>query len=240
MNLSPNEIKSNFDKNGFIVIPNLYSQTEAAALKQEMQQFIEAVKQEGVAAGKNPEDVVRNGVCLGVAAHSNLYHQTVADDRLLDILELLIGPNIEFLSDKAVFKNAKASFSSPWHQDWPYWRGSHKISVWVALDDVSPENGCLKLLPGSHRMHAAHDGDASDGIGFDNRLKPGAVDEGQAVTAEMAAGGAAFFHDLTLHASHPNTAGKDRWIWIPTYRDTINDDPEYSWSIAARVVRGVK
>ena len=74
----------------------------------------------------------------------------------------------------------------------------------MALDDATVENGCLKLFPGSHKSAIVHDGDASDGHGFGNRLRPGAVDEDLAVTAEIEAGGAVFFHDLTLHASHPN------------------------------------
>ena len=55
----------------------------------------------------------------------------------------------------------------------------------------------------SHKSAIVHDGDASDGHGFGNRLRPGAVDEDLAVTAEIEAGGAVFFHDLTLHSSHP-------------------------------------
>jgi ectoine hydroxylase-related dioxygenase (phytanoyl-CoA dioxygenase family) len=96
----------------------------------------------------------------------------------------------------------------------------------------------MKFMPGSHRSAAVHDGDASDGLGFVHRLDPKAVDESKAVTAAMEAGSAAFFHDQTLHASYPNSAGKDRWVWIPTYRSTHNDDPHYEWAVAARVVRG--
>ena len=95
----------------------------------------------------------------------------------------------------------------------------------------------MKFLPGSHRSVAVHDGDASDGQGFVHRLDPNSLDESKAVTVPLAAGGAAFFHDLTLHASYPNTARKDRWVWIPTYRSTENDDPPYSWAVAATVVQ---
>ena len=50
-----------------------------------------------------------------------------------------------------VFKNEAMTFASPWHQDWSYWYGAHKLSIWVALDDATVENGCLKLFPGSHK-----------------------------------------------------------------------------------------
>jgi ectoine hydroxylase-related dioxygenase (phytanoyl-CoA dioxygenase family) len=179
-----------------------------------------------------------SGVFVGLAAHHHVFRQAVSDDRLIDTLEAIIGPNIEFLSDKVVIKDPDRDFASPWHQDWPYWKGSHKISVWVALDDATPDNGCLKLLSGSHRHSVAHDGKVSDQSGFVHRLRSDAVDEGLATTAAIPAGGAVFFHDLTLHASHPNTARRERWVWIPTYRDAQADDPAYSWAVANTVVRG--
>ena len=66
------------------------------------------------------------------------------------------------------------------------------------------------------------------------------MDESKAITAEISAGSGVFFQDLTLHASHPNRTGVDRWVWIPTYRDAQIEDPPYSWATAATVVRGKK
>ena len=105
---------------------------------------------------------------------------------------------------------------------------------------LTVENGCLKLFPGSHKSAIVHDGDASDGHGFGNRLRPDAIDENLAVTAELEAGGAVFFHDLTLHSSYPNRSGAERWVWIPTYRDAKAEDTDYPWAVAAKVLRGEK
>src|SRR5690606_9748522 len=138
--------------------------------------------------------------------------------------------NVEFLSDKAVFKNHEEDFGTPWHQDWSYWYGSHTVSVWVPLDDVTPENGCLRLVPGSHRMVVTHDGAADDDHGFNHRIDAAQIPAEAVVTAPLEAGGAIIFHDLTLHASHDNTSGKDRWVWIPTYRDASAEDPDYEWA----------
>ncbi len=231
-------LASQFDQDGFVTIPNLFSRAEVAEIKREIQRVLEEVKTEKIQEGQSPEKALRTGVYVGLAGRSAFFRHLVADERLLDVLEVIMGANIEFLSDKVVFKNFKTDFPSPWHQDWPYWHGSHKLSVWVALDDAGADNGCLKLLSGSHKQVAIHDGDASDDLGFNNRLKVGAVDESQAFTAEIEAGGAVFFHDLTLHASHPNTTRRDRWVWLPTYRDSLADDPEYDFAVAARVIRG--
>ena len=229
MTLDMTTIREDFAENGFAIARNLFTRAEVQRLKLECIDILKAVN---VDPG--------HGVYVGLAAQSPVFQEAVGDPRLLDILAGILAPDIEFLSDKVVFKSEKMTFASPWHQDWTYWHGAHKLSIWVALDDATVENGCLKLFPGSHRTAVLHDGDASDGNGFGNRLRPDAVDESRAVTAEIEAGGAVFFHDLTLHASHPNTSGEERWVWIPTYRDANAADNDYPWAVAAKVLRGEK
>ncbi len=219
-----------------MVVPNLFTRPEAVRLKTEIQAVVEEVRQEKEQAGADWQTLMQVGVYVGVAYRSPVYRNAVADPRILDLLEPILGPDIEFLSDKAVFKDHDADFGSPWHQDYPYWQGSHKISLWMALDDATVENGCLKVVPGSHREEIAH-ADVSDGKGFGHRLAAGAAQDARAVSVPVAAGGAVVFHDLTLHASHANVAGTDRWVWIPTYRSLHHADPPYAWATAARTVR---
>ena len=233
MNLDMATLRDDFRRDGFAITPNLFGRNEVQRLKLECIEILKTVKAE---TGTDPG----HGVYVGLAARSPVFQDAVGDARILDILEGILAPDIEFLSDKVVFKSDSMTFASPWHQDWHYWHGAHKLSIWVALDDATVENGCLKLFPGSHKSAILHDGDASDGHGFGNRLRPGAVDETLAVTAEIAAGGAVFFHDLTLHASHPNRSGEERWVWIPTYRDAKAEDNDYPWAVAAKVLKGEK
>jgi phytanoyl-CoA hydroxylase len=240
MLLSSIEISEQFKRDGYIIVPDLFTREEAQRLKSEIRRILDDVRQEARESGRNPDRAVHHGVYVGLAARSDLFHQAVQDERLVNVLKAVIGPNVEFLSDKVVFKNHDEDFGTPWHQDWPYWYGSHKISVWVALDDATPENGCLRVIPGSHHSAAVHDGDNSDGKGFTHRIDAGSVDESLAVTGAIAAGGAIVFHDLTLHASHENKSGSERWVWIPTYRDPNAEDPHYPWATAAVVVAGSK
>ena len=218
-------VKQEFAEKGFVLLPGLFSEAEAGAFKAESHRILQT-------------HTAHAGVFVGLAANSALFRDLARDPRLLDPLEAILGPDLEFLSDKAVFKSATTTTASPWHQDWPYWEGQHKISIWIALDPATPENGCLKMLPGSHRQSVAHTGTAQAGEGFSHRLRADAVDESQAVVLPCAPGDAVFFHDLTLHASFPNTSGKDRWSLISTYRSASLPDLEYSWSVAREVVRG--
>jgi ectoine hydroxylase-related dioxygenase (phytanoyl-CoA dioxygenase family) len=219
---------SGFDETGYTVVRGMLTPEECALLKEEAMRVL------------NGGDGGGHGVFVGMAANSDLFREFAAHPRILEALEPILGEHIEFLSDKIVFKSATMDFASPWHQDWTYWKGIHKVSVWIALDAADESNGCLKLLPGSHKSLVVHDGDASDGKGFGNRLNPDTVDESLAISAPCAIGDAVIFHDLTLHASHPNLSGKDRWTLISTYRSAAETDLDYSWAVVARVVRGQK
>jgi phytanoyl-CoA hydroxylase len=225
-------VKEAFDRDGYVILRGLFTPSEVAEMKAEAKRVLG-----DALTNRKPGD---HGVYVGMAAKSEVFHNVAADSRLADALEAVIGPDIEFLSDKIVYKSADIGFASPWHQDWPYWEGRNKISVWIALDPATEENGCLKLMPGSHKALASHDGDSSDGHGFGYRLDQSTVDESKAVSAPCDAGDAVVFHDLTLHASHPNTSGRDRWTLISTYRSASEPDKEYDWAVAAFMVRGKK
>jgi ectoine hydroxylase-related dioxygenase (phytanoyl-CoA dioxygenase family) len=231
-------VSENYHRDGFVILQNLLTAEEARQIKQEIARVLEEVGEEARVRGEDPQSAIVGGVYVGLSARSEKMKALARDPRVLDVLEAILAPNIEFLSDKVVFKSSKTDFSTPWHQDWPYWEGAHKISVWLALDDADTENGCMKLIPGSHHAVVAHEGEAQPDGSFSNQLKPGAVDEASAVCGAIPAGGAVFFHDLALHASYPNTSGRDRWAWIGTYRDAQAGDLAYDWAVAAAVVRG--
>ena len=106
-----------FAQNGYAIVPHLFDRAEAQALKVEIYDILETIRHEATAAGKDPKRIADHGVSVGLAVRSPVFRQAVRDERLLDILEVILAPNIEFLSDKAVFKSDHMTFASPWHQD---------------------------------------------------------------------------------------------------------------------------
>jgi len=183
---------------------------------------------------------------LDAREHSNGVHVWWAGKIPAEIQERMCGPrfseplkrifpgDIEFLSMKAVFKTGKVSYGSPWHQDASYWGGATKVSAWVALDNAIPENGCLRVVPGSHDRLREHDNHPKEGK-FDFRLDPSQLELSAAVDVRMSAGDVLFFHDLLSHSSHPNENGADRWSLIPTYRSGEEPDSSKIWSDAIRL-----
>jgi ectoine hydroxylase-related dioxygenase (phytanoyl-CoA dioxygenase family) len=227
-------MKHQFERDGFIVLENVFDPEETVRMKAEIQRILSA----------GPEDTApvradalagfhKHGVFLGLAHQSELFREAARHDATVAALRDILGDDVVFLNDKVVYKSGVTTFGSPWHQDWPYWKGSHKISVWIALDAATTGNGCLKVIPGSHRHGVLeHGGAADDGLGFNNRMSGDVIDESAAIPVELEAGGAVIFHDLLLHASYPNTSGQDRWAVISTYKDGRQPDPPYDWATA--------
>ncbi|NOU88695.1 hypothetical protein GC102_23515 [Paenibacillus sp. LMG 31460] len=215
-----------FAQKGYTIINSLFSNEEVIQLKQEALTIVNKI-----------DDIDNSGVFLGLTSRSQLFKQAAANQELVNALKEIIGSYVVFMNDKLVFKNSTKNFGSPWHQDYPYWQGSHKYSVWIALDDATKENGCLQVVPGSHLFgEKNHGADSSDGLGFVNRLHQEDIDKDLVIDLPAKQGDAIIFHDLLYHASYPNISGADRWALISTYKDGTQEDPEYKWASAAFIV----
>lgn len=211
-----------YHDDGFIIVPQLFGEDEALACKQQTIDALRELKELGNRSGVH--------VWMSDGLDPNL-RRWVTDERIAGIVAQLVGPNVEFLSVKSVFKHRDLRFASPWHQDWFYWRGTNKISVWVALDDAMAENGCLRIIPGTH--HTVYEMERVDaGNGFVLRVPDNALQGQTPVTAAVRRGDAIFFHDLALHGSHENSSGADRWSLIATYRDAALKDDSDVWKSA--------
>ena len=101
----------------------------------------------------------------------------------------------------------------PFHQDGQYWpiEPLATCSVWIAIDDVDAENGCMRFLPQSHRQPSLpHVVDERDNLVLNQTLAPGTLDDTQAVDVELQAGQMSM-HDIHLvHGSNPNTSNRRR------------------------------
>lgn len=220
--LSESEVAA-YQCDGYVIVHNLYAEEEMLTWKEIVRRNVDSDDPAVRAA------TYKSGVRVWMAEDFDPYLlEAMRDKAVLSILNQLIGPSVEFLSAKAVFKSSDVGFGSPWHQDWQYWHGATKISVWIALDHASRDNGCLKVLPGSHTAHLSHTSQQYE-EGFDNRIAPNQVEESRAVTAAVTRGSAIFFHDMLAHSSFPNASGQDRWSFISTYRSGAVKDDANVW-----------
>ena len=144
------------------------------------------------------------------------FHALSESEKLLDCVEQLLGPNLNFHYSKLNMKPPSIGSVVEWHQDLVYYPLTNRDSLAVLfyLDDADLNNGCLKVIPNRHLAPAMDH--TRDGI-FQGRVTE-PVDESQAVALEGGAGTAIFMHSMTPHASAPNTSPKPRRTLILSYR----------------------
>ncbi len=118
---------------------------------------------------------------------------------------------IRIWHDQALFKKPWANPTS-WHLDTPFWSFSDRraLSIWVALDDATLENGCLFFIPGSHKGTAFENPGIGRNMDSIFEYYP-QYRESQTVAAPMKAGSCSFHNGLTIHGAHANmTPGSRR------------------------------
>jgi ectoine hydroxylase-related dioxygenase (phytanoyl-CoA dioxygenase family) len=142
----------------------------------------------------------------------------VADPRLLDAVEQLIGPDILFHYSKLHMKGPRVGSVVEWHQDFSYYPHTNTdlATAMIYLDDATTENACLQALPGSHKLGLANH--YVDGYFRGKVTGPDAPDPTRAVPLEAPAGSVVFIHCLLLHCSAPNRSDRFRRSFFAAYR----------------------
>jgi phytanoyl-CoA hydroxylase len=211
---------------GYVIIENFIDRSEIDRLCGSLDRLV-AEKARGLAQDKGDFNLEKtsggqDGEAVGagilrkiqsIVDHSPEFAALCESDKLLDTVEDLIGPNIYYHSSKLMFKPAKHGGIKPWHQDYAYWASTkpEQVTCWLALDDATPENGCMQLVPGSHKFGLVKHGQAELQIDLKN------VPTEKIKVAPMKAGSLLLFHVLTLHHSGPNRSDKSRRAFIVDY-----------------------
>ena len=111
---------------------------------------------------------------------------------IVDMVEDLIGPNIILWGCHVFCKPPEEGYETPWHQDGHYWpiRPLATCTVWVALEPSNRANGCLRVIPGSHRDKVLHPHlhEDRDDLTLQQRMQDGSFSEQEAVEIELEPG----------------------------------------------------
>ncbi len=216
-------LAAEYDTHGFVILRGLYSAAEMAEWKRNVAECVEAT-----ASGSGVHVWFLDSI-------PEYFLRAFTRPTLAEPVKAMIGEPAEFLSAKPVLKSGKVRFASPWHQDYAYWKGAvHKLSIWIAMDPATPENGCLRVVDGGHRAFIDHVKPDDDNA-FENRLTADMLPPGEIIDCVLEPGDAIFFHDLLPHSSHPNPQGRDRWSMIPTYRNAAAPDGSTVWTTSTPI-----
>jgi len=152
--------------------------------------------------------------CPSVLAYDLAFLNYARIPEILDMVEQVLGSHFALWNSSFFAKPAVNGRATPWHQDGEYWpiRPLATCSVWIALDDATPENGCLRFLPGTHRSKelAEHHYNDASGLSLPLELDSKHVDENEAVDVVLKAGQISLHDVYLMHGSEANDSDKPR------------------------------
>jgi len=197
-----------YRENGFLLVKGVFSKEEV----EEMRRGVDGIIQRAIEANQDrnmrwegdylPPEELNKLVLRGfhdVHYHDSCFLRALAHPNMVAILTKLIGPNVQLHHSKMLVKPPEKGAAFPMHQDYPYFpHDKHTmLAASVHLDDTDMTNGCIHVVPGSHKNGPM------EHVGrfyLDHKKYP--IEAGVPYPAE--AGDVLFFNYLTIHGSPPN------------------------------------
>ena len=144
----------------------------------------------------------------------------VRDRRLTGPVVDLLGPDILGINNLYIWKAPEIGLGFPWHQDKFYFRQRFTtettVGTWTAFDAADRENGCLYVIPGSHRRSIVEHDDLKGPQQSEFKLARNTRDD-EGVALEAAPGTVIWFHSHLLHKSTDNHSGRFRRSYVSHY-----------------------
>ena len=225
-----------FSREGFVIARNLASRELCERMNVLAQRHLAAeigpleyeaqVKYPGAPASLDAPGGRTVRRLLQACARDPLFREWATSPHLAGPLRQLLGPRVELSQahhNCVMTKNPAFSSATGWHQDIRYWsfQMPELVSVWLALGPEHEENGCLWLVPGSHRMEFRRE--QYD----DDRFFRADLDENREIlqakaAAELDEGDVLFFHCRLLHAAGRNRTARTKFAAVFTYHAADN------------------
>lgn len=207
-----------YRRDGLIVSPRRLTAARLSA----MRESLEKLMRDNAAIA--PESLVCPHIPYGPthdAKAAAQWFDYATDPAILDLVEQLIGPDIILWGSQVFCKPARSGKAIPWHQDGQYWPIDPlaTCSVWIALDDAHPENGCMRFIPGSHAGGVVfrHRTSARDDIVLNQEVEPALFDESMARDDVLDAGQFSLHDVYLIHGSNANRSPNRRAAFVVRY-----------------------
>jgi len=218
MPTTDSSLVAQYQQNGFVTVQSLLSELELHALRFRMDEIsagqVPTFPMEMLEFEPDGGTVRKINQC---AERDRIFMMHAANPRILDVVESLIGPDIKLFGSQC-FMKPPGGIQKPYHQDSAYFTIEPKelVTCWTALDDATIENGCLWVLPGSHREGLLdHDEPWQVGDRTDMQVRESQLDRSREVANTLTAGSCSFHHSMLLHRSGPNqTDGSRRGLAV--------------------------
>ena len=218
--LSQAQIESYWE-NGFLAVENVFTRAEMQEAIAVVEEFVEQARGltdhtdvydlEPTHSAAEPRVRRLKEPC---AVHP-VFDRLSRHDGLLDIVGALVGPEIRYQGSKLNMKAAEYGSPVEWHQDFSFYPHTNDdlLAVGIALDDCLVENGCMLMVPGSHRWPILDHHQEGVFVGAIDPEREG-VDLAKAVPVPVHQGGITLHHCRTLHGSALNTSNQPRRLFL--------------------------
>lgn len=219
------EQRVQYAEQGYVHVRGVFDAAEVA----EMRAAVDAIVERAVAADRDQnhtwggswiDDAERQSVVLkgyhDLQYHDACFTRALCHPNVVDVLRVLIGPNVQLHHSKMLVKPPERGAPFPMHQDYPYFPHSKHtmLAASVHLDDADEDNGCLYVVPGSHKLGPLES--AGDGS---HHLDPEDYPLTRGTPVPAQAGDVLFFNYLTIHGSGVNRSSRTRRNVLFQYRD---------------------
>lgn len=227
-------LRATYEEQGYVIVRDVVDADLVARAGRHVEWLME----------QHPE---RRGEDLGhdLVADDPFWVDLVSDPRLLDLAAVFLGPDLALFASHYIAKPPGSGRPVLWHQDAGYWPldPMRVVTLWLAVDPSTRENGCVRVVPGSHRqaVHARRARDDVDSVLGDESVVE--VDEDAAVDLELGPGDVEIHHPHLLHASGPNPSPIRRCgltiRYIPTSTRILGDEQPFPSAFHLRGAPGV-
>ncbi len=223
--LGPEDLQSYRD-DGFVFLRELFDGEEINLLRRAMEED-PAIQQHSLLRADQEGGATR--ISLWNRAGDSVYGLAARSARVVDTAAALIGEPVYHFQSKLTAKDPRVGGAWEWHQDYGYWYyngclAPKMLSFMIALDTTNAENGCLKLVKGSHRLgRLDHLQVTPEQNSADPERLPHILATHDVVDCELAPGDAVVFHCNTLHRSDQNRSENRRWTFLCCYNAISND-----------------
>jgi phytanoyl-CoA hydroxylase len=217
-----------FDENGYLLLEHVFGPDELDAMRSAVDGIVSRAA--GTTFDMNhtwrgedlDDEPLREVVLKGfhdLQYHDAAFTRAVMHPLLVGALTSVIGPNVQLHHTKMLVKPPERGAPFPMHQDYPFFPHRHHsvTAASVHLDDATEENGCLKVIPGSHKLGPIPE--VGESRALDTSDYP--LESGTSIPAR--AGDVLLFNYLTIHGSGVNASDRPRRNVLFQYRDPADE-----------------
>ena len=203
------DLASVFDRDGFALAKGVFDGEVLTAMTEDFDRIVEQLEASGEDINARWDAADADTVVVhthNVQQYSAVWLRALLHEPFIDCVRAILGPDVVLHHTKLFSKPPEKGAPFPMHQDWTYFpcETDSMIAAVIHLTDATDEMGCLRLVPGSHKLGRLQNSNGESGE-FANEHPIG-----DSVALEAQPGDVAFFHYFTVHGSKPNKSDKTR------------------------------